>query len=621
MRMTKKRWAATLVSVAAICFVLVGGLVIWYNLPDNQQPTPAPGNTLPEEESQETVAKEMYPMWEAQPDGSLLWGYLDGQGAWAVAPVYETALPFYQGAQVAWVEQDGKYGAIDRKGNVVIALENSSIALEYKDGYMVTGNDNNSSLYDNKGSKVFGVDGRIGTFNGSLAPFTRLKNGMEQYGFINRRGEIVVEPVYAAVGQILPGIPLVKTDEGRVFVLQQDGALGTELQGRVSISNAGGGFAVYQDENGLLGYLGADGSIAVPGRFYIAASFEEGAAMVKTGKGYGLIDTAGNFLVPDDFLQGSSLGQGLFAFANSQEGAWALYNSKGEKLSEDTICQWSAWADGALGIQESAASYLLDSTGNEIAGSRIEGAWDLEKRGKLFYSDAPQSFYYDQQGNEIFRQQYRQASTFGSWDIVSELFSPDWYLQMSYPRICRGEEEYKGLNSLLEEWCLDNYAENYVNEAGEYLQMVRGNFNLFCLGSLVQVEYTTEINDIQKNEEDFLISTCMVDLASGDRFRLENLFVSGWKSLVVEKARNAYQSQCENLGQVPKESALAVMAETGWPQRKTPFLLEEEGITLFIGPYDGGQYNKVFISYADLGDKINGKGALWLALTATDGTD
>ncbi len=616
MRMTKKRWAATLVSVTAVCFVLVGGSVIWHNLPENQPVNPNPGKSILGEET--NVAKELYPMWESQPDGSLLWGYLDDEGNWAVAPVYEMALPFYQGAQVAWVEQNGKYGAISRRGKVVVALDNSTIVKEYRDGYMVAGNGNNSSLYDDEGAKVFGVDGRIGTFNGDLAPFTRRKDGVEQYGLINRRGEIVVEPIYAAISQIATGTPLVKTEEGRVFILKKDGMLGTELLGRVSISNAGGGFAVYQDENGLLGYMAASGSVAVAAHFYVAGPFEKGAAVVKAASGYGLIDTEGHFLVPADYVQGNNLGQGLFAFANNSEGPWTLYNSDGDQLSEAVVCQWGIWEDGALGIQEANVSYLLDRKGKEIAGSRIAGGYSLKKRGGLFYSDGPQSFYYDVQGREIFRQQYRQATIFDSWDVVSELFSPNWYLQMSFPQIYRGKEEYKGLNSLLQEWCLDDYEENYLSETGQYLQIIRGDFTVSCLGSLVEIKYTTETKDIQKQQDNVAISTCVVDLKSGDRFRLENLFESGWKPLVVEKARNAYQSQCENLGQDPQKDVLDMMAQAGWPQRKTPFLLEEEGLALLIGPYDGGQYDQVFISYVDLADKINDNGALWQALSTGD---
>ncbi len=254
--------------------------------------------------------------------------------------------------------------------------------------------------------------------------------------------------------QIATGTPLVKTEGGRVFILKKDGMQGTELLGRVSISNAGGGFAVYQDENGLLGYMAASGSVAVAAHFYVAGPFEKGAAVVKTASGYGLIDAEGHFLVPADYVQGNSLGQGLFAFANNSEGPWALYNSDGDQLSEAVVCQWGMWEDGALGIQEADVSYLLDRKGKEIAGSRIAGGYSLKKRGGLFYSDGPQSFYYDAEGRD-FPPAYRQQ-VFDSWDVVSEFFFTQWYLQMSFPQIYR-VRSYK-VNSLLRN-CLDDYEE------------------------------------------------------------------------------------------------------------------------------------------------------------------
>lgn len=613
MRMTKKRWAGSLVTIAAICFIAVVGFVIWQTLPQNQQPSPAPGNLLPTNQ-ENTGVDGLYPMWQSQPDGSILWGYLDGNGDWAVEPIYQEALPFYQEAQVAWVKQNDRYGAIDRQGKTVIPVEQQTILADSRDGYMVIANDNNASLYDNHGNKVFGVEGRIGGFNHDVAVFARVKENGAQYGLIDRKGNIVVEPLYAAVGEISGGRPLVKTLDGKVYVLNSDGSQGASLPGNVSISNAGGGYAVYQDANGLLGYVSQTGEIAIPARFYIAGSFVDGAALVKTGAGYGLLSPDGSFALEPQFAQGSSLGHGLYAFAKNSNSPYALYNANGDKLSEDVVCQWGQWQDGALGIQEATCSYLVDRTGAEISGSRINGAYQLLKQGKLFYAASPQSFYYNGSGQILFQQTEKQASIYGPWDIETTVYAPDWYLQMSYPQLYQGQEEYKGVNSLLEEWCLDDYEEHYKTEDGAYLQKVRGSFTAHCLGSLVQIEYQSQVQDRLTQTDTLLQSTCVIDLASGDRLRLEDLFQGNWKPFVAEKVRNAYVSQCESLGQPVAEEALAMLNEAGWPFRKEPFLLEELGITFYVGPLNDGSYSEVFVSYEELGGQIDAQSPLWLAL-------
>src|SRR5262249_10323402 len=85
-------------------------------------------------------------------------GYINRQGEWVIKPEFKLALPFRSG--LACVQVRRKFGLIDREGHFIVPPE-----------------------FDNQ---LSAIENRV-----------RFQRG-GQTGFMNERGQVVIEPVYAA---------------------------------------------------------------------------------------------------------------------------------------------------------------------------------------------------------------------------------------------------------------------------------------------------------------------------------------------------------------------------------------------------------------------------------------
>ena len=87
----------------------------------------------------------------------------------------------------------------------------------------------------------------------------------------------------------------------------------------------------YQDKNGLIGYLAADGTVLTPAIYIEASRFTEGKARVKESSG-GMYYINNSFeRISDDYMDGLDYeSQGSFARVLLTNGKWGIINSYGD---------------------------------------------------------------------------------------------------------------------------------------------------------------------------------------------------------------------------------------------------------------------------------------------------
>ena len=132
-------------------------------------------------------------------------------------------------------------------------------------------------------------------------------------GFINRQGEYLVEPRFYEAG----------------FYFDH-------------------GFAPVRVEApwGPYGYIDRGGKMVIPARFLEAAGFSEGMACVRTDKGYGFIDPAGDFITSPLYENlGDCFEGGLVPF--ELKGKWGYLNRAGE-VAIKPVFDAADWFHGDL---------------------------------------------------------------------------------------------------------------------------------------------------------------------------------------------------------------------------------------------------------------------------------
>ena len=124
-------------------------------------------------------------------------------------------------SRLAWVNENGKYGYIDTKGNVKIACD-LDVAGDFIEGIARVGRGGYEWFISKNGKVV----GRANEYNQVLDFSCGLgavnKGGV--WGFVNKKGKEVIELKYNAVSQFVDGYAMVKM--GKTFgVIDTDGKL------------------------------------------------------------------------------------------------------------------------------------------------------------------------------------------------------------------------------------------------------------------------------------------------------------------------------------------------------------------------------------------------------------
>lgn len=150
----------------------------------------------------------------------------------------------------------------------------------------------------------------------------------DRMGYINRKGEIVIEATFCSAEPFCENLALVKDD--RYYYIDLNG---NEAISLLSISNLvyatsfSEGFAVVSFSSGNVSFINKKGQIAFQGEFQKADPFSEGYAAVKVDNRWGYIDTYGRSVIPAKFDNALPFSEGVAHV--SLGGKWGVIDSKG----------------------------------------------------------------------------------------------------------------------------------------------------------------------------------------------------------------------------------------------------------------------------------------------------
>lgn len=132
------------------------------------------------------------------------WGYINAAGEFAVQPKYFHALDFSDGMALVQ-NKDLWYGYIDVNGNEVIKQQFTK-ATSFKDGLAVGCNGSACGLITKTGDKIAFNYNDIDSFSEGLCAVAKTKHGRpKKWGYINKKGEIVIPIKYFYVGRFRNG--------------------------------------------------------------------------------------------------------------------------------------------------------------------------------------------------------------------------------------------------------------------------------------------------------------------------------------------------------------------------------------------------------------------------------
>ncbi|MCO5259214.1 MAG: WG repeat-containing protein [Crocinitomicaceae bacterium] len=256
------------------------------------------------------------------------WGVIDANGKVLFNPGYDRISKFNDGCATATI---GSIWFILCSDGKVNQLQNSFKSIgKFSEGYAsFVGIDGRCGFINVKGEIVIQPKYKgVGDFSNGLAWVRGYDNKL---GYINKKGDQVINSKYTFVSNFDPvSKRSIAKVEKQTLIIKEDG---TEIITSVntSIKKFIEGVAVAGEE-GRWGYLDKEGKWLVPAKYEHVDDFNEGVGLVRLGKLWGIVDASGKTVVEPTYQAISEFNDG-FAVVK-KDGKWGIINKSGKVVCE-----------------------------------------------------------------------------------------------------------------------------------------------------------------------------------------------------------------------------------------------------------------------------------------------
>ncbi len=362
--------------------------------------TAFPDYPFPEQLTSDIILAQtnFYPVLVADSTSGSSWGFADSTGTIRIAAAYASVSEFSEGLAAV---SNGKAGYISKSGQLVIPMQFAE-AGNFKNGLAIIADSaENYSLIDHTGKIITRrAYDDIGSFSEGLARVTWgdcsgfidvtgnelitcrnavfgnfssglawMRDSLDRWGFINRKGETVIPAIYDRAESFTGNLPVRVRLDGKWGVINREGQL---LQPCIYsyIGPWSEGLAIIVS-NDKFGYINAAGKIVVPQQYVYNREilgdnlFNEGTARVLLDNKAGLLDSTGKLVLPRDFDDVQPFSEGLAPV--NKKGKWG-YADRLQKLRIPYTYEY-AWPfrNGIARVKVNGEIGLIDTKGNFIA--------------------------------------------------------------------------------------------------------------------------------------------------------------------------------------------------------------------------------------------------------------
>ncbi len=221
------------------------------------------------------------------------WGYLNTSGKLVIPAKYDYVTAFKEG--VATAKVGSQWYILDKQGKEIeVNIPKLKNLRDFVNGYAIFDNlDKKFGFINTKGEVVIEPKfTSVGDFHAGLA---WAKNEQKLSGYINTTGEWVIEPTYNATHDFdeKSGMALVKVVNEWFYINKAGVALKLDFD---KIDDFHNGMAIAR-KNEKVGFIDNTGKWSIEPLFEAARDFENGHSAVKSNGKWGIINTKGEWII------------------------------------------------------------------------------------------------------------------------------------------------------------------------------------------------------------------------------------------------------------------------------------------------------------------------------------
>lgn len=308
--------------------------------------------------------------------------YVDKEGKIVINPQFASASVFKDG--LALVQASGnerKWGYISEEGKYVINIQFKDATI-FSDGMAWTVMENAApSAIDKTGKIIFTLQDaeEVRIFREGLTAFSVIDDeGETKWGFVDKTGQIKINPQFSVAGDF---------SDGRCAVRNLDGKWG---------------------------YIDKEGKIIINYQFDGADSFKNGKAVVESSDKKGLIDQDGKYIINPQFSDMIIDGN---MFLIDQGGKWGWCDEEGKITINPQFGKAFPFLGNSITSVQSGDNYgYIDKDGKIVINPQFDMALPFNGKLALVVTSDKVGFI-DNEGKYVINPQYDDVSG----DLVSYL--------------------------------------------------------------------------------------------------------------------------------------------------------------------------------------------------------
>ncbi|MBU3185942.1 WG repeat-containing protein [Clostridium estertheticum] len=299
------------------------------------------------------------------------------------------------------------------------------------------------------------------------------------YGFIDKKGEIKIKPIYKDAYDFNDGVAMVTTVEGKSYVIDRNNDIVLKLDSNKYIEFENGLAQV--KKNNEYGFIDKGGNWVIKPQFnMVLRGFnKEGFAIVNENDRYGTINKQGEFIVEPKFTGIGKYSEGVMSATNSAKKA-GLIDNHGNIIIDFKFDVISSFSEGLAYFEEYGKYGFINTKEEIVIKPKYHAVWGFYNglSGYTLGADSPYGFI-NKRGEVAIENKYQNVGNFNEGLAVFTNNDLDGYINI------QGKEVIKNVfataddfeNGLALVTTLDNEW-GYINTECEWVYRPK-NFNLW----------------------------------------------------------------------------------------------------------------------------------------------
>ncbi len=550
-------------SLLAVLILVIVGFIIYLSLnkEDNTSkpndpvssitaaPTVAPQPTLTPVPSDYENAPGVYPAYQTT-DGNQVYGYIDPNGEFSIKPSFDIAGDFHEG--IATVQMEDQYLAIDTTGTILYYSENP-----------------------------------IKDFHNGAAVISRNSGEDMVYGYIDTDGKEIIKPLYKIAGDF--------GADDTAYVYKGDGKY-------AQIDRTGKELNQYEIDKKYSPYNITDGYVI----YYNSKS-----------NLYGVLNLKGEEIFAAKYIEINYLGYNIFAlkkpndeyFGMYSELPSALFYANGEKITDDTLYDVTAFYNGYSSATDSTHTFFIGMDGKEITTlPAYEGRGTVKLFGDVVKAEIDRDLIYSRTDGTVIWQNPVTQAVSDTVTVTTTKLKPCKYVLVYYPQVegLTNTTVQDQINAKLR----SIFTDARVKMTEKDMYMVEDSFKASLIKNLLIIERDGYDYPFGAAHGSPIMDYSYIDTTTGALYQLKDLFIesSDYINFINNKITDDIAtSKADN-------SMYFENGFTGIRDNQT-FILTPDTLTIYFYPADIAAYAAGFPKFDlpidDLYDYIDFNSAFW----------